>query len=302
MPTCPICNKEMKYINNSHLKSHGLTPTQFKEQFPEVDAIPQEIREANKRNSKIAVQNSIKTGLKNLQKRIDEYNKNPKKCKNCGRDMDYEKRKNKFCSHNCAAIISNKNREFKYSEAGLKSLRECAAKIFSIVKPRKKKVCTPYDNICEICKKIFQIKWISKKKKTCSEKCLKKYQSMNNHRKNNTKTKFGYYNGTYCASSLELAFLIYNLDLGRDIKRCDLTFKYELEGEEHLYFPDFTINGTIYEVKGRELKDVEFKTKAVIDSGYTIHIIRKKEINPIIKSIKEKYGVRDITQLYDKKN
>lgn len=61
------------------------------------------------------------------------------------------------------------------------------------------------------------------------------------------------------------------------------------------------MDGIIYEVKGRELEDVEIKTKAVIYAGYKIKLIRKKEIIPIIKSIKEKYGIKDITQLYDKK-
>lgn len=34
MVICPICNKEMNYINNSHLKMHDLTPASFKEKFP----------------------------------------------------------------------------------------------------------------------------------------------------------------------------------------------------------------------------------------------------------------------------
>jgi len=38
---------------------------------------------------------------------------------------------------------------------------------------------------------------------------------------------------------------------------------------------------------------------AVINSGYKIEIVRKKEILPIIKFIKEKYKIKDITKLYD---
>ena len=34
--------------------------------------------------------------------RIEEYNKNPKKCKKCQKTLPYEKRMNTFCGHICA--------------------------------------------------------------------------------------------------------------------------------------------------------------------------------------------------------
>lgn len=300
MPTCPICNKEMKYINNSHLKSHGLTPTQFKELYPDVDAIPQEIREANKRNSQVAVKNSIKVRLKQLEERIIKYNKSPKKCKSCNCAIDYDKKDNNFCSRNCSTRFNNKNREYKYSENGIKALRDVGFKNKSNLD--KRRVAKKFLNICIICNKEFETISKSKNNKTCSVVCRGKRRALLN-KKMIIKTfgKCGYHKEIYCASSWELAFLIYNLDLGKEIKRCELTFKYEIEGEEHLYFPDFIMDGIIYEVKGRELDDVALKTQAVIDAGYKIELIRRKEINPIIKSIKEKYGIKDITQLYDKK-
>lgn len=57
----------------------------------------------------------------------------------------------------------------------------------------------------------------------------------------------------------------------------------------------------IYEIKGRELEDVALKTKSVIEAGHRIEIIRKKQIEPMIKYIKEKYKIKDITKLYDVK-
>jgi hypothetical protein len=39
--------------------------------------------------------------------RIDEYDKNPTKCKNCNKSLPYDKRKNIYCSHKCSAIINN---------------------------------------------------------------------------------------------------------------------------------------------------------------------------------------------------
>lgn len=42
--------------------------------------------------------------------RIQEYNKNPNKCKFCGQSFPYEKRRNKFCNTSCAASFNNKLR------------------------------------------------------------------------------------------------------------------------------------------------------------------------------------------------
>ena len=40
----------------------------------------------------------------------DVYYKNPKYCENCGKELTYKQRFNKFCSSSCAASINNKNR------------------------------------------------------------------------------------------------------------------------------------------------------------------------------------------------
>lgn len=284
----------MNYINNSHLKSHGLTPTQLKEMYPEVDAIAESSRKKMGENGNLGAE-AVKAQT------ILKYKNNPKKCKNCYKEMPYNKRNNTFCNNSCAASYLNKNRIVVYSEKGLNSLRENAFKQKNNLKIKKVKVLKVEKKKCTICDNEFTTTYKNKLNKTCSHKCKKKQHAINNHRQNKTFGKCGYYHDTYCASSWELAFLIYNLDLGKDIKRCELTFKYNIAEEEHLYFPDFIMDGTIYEVKGRELEDVALKTQAVIESGYIIQLIRKKEITPIIKSIKEKYGVKDITKLYDKK-
>lgn len=40
----------------------------------------------------------------------EDYENNPKRCKNCGKLLNYDKRYNKFCNHNCAAEFNNKTR------------------------------------------------------------------------------------------------------------------------------------------------------------------------------------------------
>jgi predicted nucleic acid-binding Zn ribbon protein len=291
----------MKYINNSHLKSHNLTPTEFKAMYPEVEAIPQEIRDANKRNSekgKMGVKKYKSALYNNL---LNNYNKDIKKCMHCEKTIPYEKRRNKFCSQSCAASLNNLNREIVYSEQAMISLKNSGLRNIDnfLNSPKRKKVI--HYNKCKVCSKMYSCKKGIHGRKTCSERCLKVLRPLISNRKNNIKTKFGHYKGIYCASSWELAFLIYNLDLGKDIKRCNLTFSYIMNDEEKIYFPDFLIDNIIYEVKGRELEDVAFKTQAVIDAGYQIELIRKNEITPIIKFLKEKYGFKDITELYDQK-
>ena len=91
------------------------------------------------------------------------------------------------------------------------------------------------------------------------------------------------------------------MDKGKDIKRCELTFKYNLEDGSHTYFPDFIMDNIIYEVKGREYGSLVEKNEAVIKAGYEIVMIKKKEINPIIKIVKESYKVKNLVDLYDKR-
>lgn len=55
------------------------------------------------------------------------------------------------------------------------------------------------------------------------------------------------------------------------------------------------------EIKGREREDVELKTQAVIKAGYEIQVITNKDIAPIIKSLQNKYQLKDLTELYDKR-
>ena len=54
--------------------------------------------------------------IANKQKRIDEYNVNPTLCKRCSEPIEYSKRKNKFCSHSCAATYTNNLRGHYRSE------------------------------------------------------------------------------------------------------------------------------------------------------------------------------------------
>lgn len=57
------------------------------------------------------------------------------------------------------------------------------------------------------------------------------------------------YDNEYFDSSWELAFYIYHKDKKLNITRNHKTIKYTFNGEEHRYFPDFEIDGKLFEVK-----------------------------------------------------
>lgn len=44
------------------------------------------------------------------QQRIEEYNKNPKRCKHCNSPLPYNKRKNNYCNSSCFAKSNNKGK------------------------------------------------------------------------------------------------------------------------------------------------------------------------------------------------
>ena len=296
MVTCPICNKEMNYINNSHLKQHDLTPASFKLKFPNLKYISQIA--INKMSVK--EDNFNRAIEKNRKIKQQQFLKLNKKCKNCKCLLDYEKRKNVFCSHTCSATFVNKERTIKYSEKAMQSLKINgfkSAKMNFLDRRNYEKEC--YKVICKICLKELIVNVSKKRNKTCSTDCKKKAHAIFNFKQNKTYAKSGYYQGVYCASSWELAFLIFNKDLGNNIRRCQKYFDYEINEEKHLYFPDFIIDDIIYEIKGRELEDVEIKAQAVRSSGVEIEIFRRKEIMPLMKYVQQMYGIKDITQLYD---
>ena len=71
----------------------------------------------------------IKSGLIASEKRkarIEEYGKNPKLCKKCKNPIEYDKQRNQFCSHSCAASYNNQGIT-RNGENQDKPCKECGA-------------------------------------------------------------------------------------------------------------------------------------------------------------------------------
>lgn len=63
--------------------------------------------------------------------------------------------------------------------------------------------------------------------------------------------KKGWYKGYWCDSTWELAYVIYCLDHGIQIRRNSQGFEYTFEGKLHKYYPDFILeDGSYVEIKG----------------------------------------------------
>ena len=66
----------------------------------------------------------VNTQLTSKELRIQEYNKNPNKCKFCGKFFPYEKRSNNFCNTSCAASFNNKQRTSDIKNKISKTLKD----------------------------------------------------------------------------------------------------------------------------------------------------------------------------------
>ena len=110
--------------------------------------------------------------------------------------------------------------------------------------------------------------------------------------------KKGWYKGYWCDSSWELAFVIYNLEHGIKFKRNKMYFEYNWQGKIKKYYPDFKDDtNTLFEIKGYFTEQTKAKLQAV-PSEIKIKVIGKKEIQPYLNYVVNKYG-KDFIYLYE---
>ena len=200
------------------------------------------------------------------QKLIDEYKSMPKSCANCKIDLPYNKRRNSFCSRSCCMTFANMHRT--YGETWREERRAFAlaspsgwAKDRPLVGNTTGHRRAKYETRnCATCNAVFEIR-ASDPKKTCSKACSK----IGGVREGSGRAKTGRYKGIYCGSTYELAFLIWHLDRSIPISRCTDSFPYNWKGKEHVYHPDFVVNGTIFEIKGR-IVEVDYVKVASCDA------------------------------------
>ncbi len=226
-----------------------------------------------------------------------EYEKNPKNCRQCGIRLNFKKRRNIFCSLSCSAIHSNSHRESVITSEYIKSQRARAiAKPSGWAKSRLGRAANKNSKeirVCHTCNTFFEV-YKSNPRLSCSTPCVR----TGGAREGSGRAKTGYYNGIYCGSTYELAFLIWHLDHNIDIKRSKEKFSYVFENKSRTYYPDFEVDRVIYEIKGR-LSQVDYAKIATCNAV----IVCGDDMKPYITYVSKTYNVpKDkLWLLYDKK-
>lgn len=246
-------------------------------------------------------------------------------CSNCGNECTERQHHqtsrsgNYFCSIRCARQFASKhgNTEEKRQQKSLKLKQKS-----SVIQPWKnfkhKKCITIETYIPGICPECGnEIPFERRHRKTCSNICAAKQRSKHisiackgktgGFHERSSNGKRGWYHGFYCASTYELAFVIYCLDHGIKIERNKKAYDYQWEGKIYKYYPDWIVNGDHYvETKNFITDRVLVKAAAVKDMP--IEIIDKNGIVPYCEYVAEIYHLKyykssnDFWKLYDKKD
>ena len=113
------------------------------------------------------------------------------------------------------------------------------------------------------------------------------------------------YNGIYFRSSWEVAFYIFHEDAKHDVKYTPTAFEYQdADGTMRKYFPDFSVDGKLYEIKGEQFiskngtfqnpfdhsKDASSELKRQCMIKNRVQLLRKKDMKKYLEYVNEKYG------------
>lgn len=246
--------------------------------------------------------------VKSLNKR---YQKNEYKlnCCVCGAEYKLLLTKHKFdtgkyrktCSDECAKKLTQLNMDIKEKN---KKVSETAKRKATL--PDNLEDLSKYPYIiktCPTCGKLFH-----SPRKYCSIACadIGRKKNLSISLKNNPnagglrpnaikKHKSGWYHGIHCDSSWELAFVIYCEDHNIHPKRNTVYLEYIYNNKTYKYYPDFDINGVLYEIKGYESEQAKAKHEQHPEVVY----INKDKIKKYLDYVISKYG-KDFIKLYDK--
>jgi hypothetical protein len=223
-----------------------------------------------------------------------------KECPKCGfkfevRATKSEIRRNKvrnFCSRKCGntRIVSDETK-LKIRNTILSNGNLYTPDNKGRVIHRPKKEYLGREFTCLYCEKIGIDKCYNKNRKYHKECWLKISGGI---KMGSSRSKHGWYNGYWCDSSYELAFVIYNLENGIDFERNHIGFEYEFEGVKRLFYPDFIINGVYFEIKNYRSDITNAKLK---NFPHKISVLYKEDMIPYLEYAKSKYGKR-FTELY----
>lgn len=236
------------------------------------------------------------------KQREEEYSKTPKLCPECNGPLTFDQSVDhtRFCSHSCSQKYRYRQDPNLGAKQGLEIRRRMADGSWKKPNPPQ----TPKGHIfkprtivpCAHCAEPMSLPPSSSHKKYCSRVCASKNPSLGGYREKAGAPRSGWYQGIYCNSSWELAWVLYSLDHSVYFKRCVDRFPYQFEGKTHHYHPDFILSdGTYIEIKGRDSK----KWQAKIDQfTLPLRVYYSRDLKPIFSYVNNKYG-GDFIRLYE---
>lgn len=218
-----------------------------------------------------------------------------KKCKKCDNEFEPSKGLISYCSLECrnSRVWSEEDKIKKSNSAKNSEKMKIANKLIGENRIKKR-----IEKKCKICDKVMKLLPSHKNKLFCSVDCYNKSDNLKNNggvRKGAGVGKSGWYNGYWCDSSWELAWVVYHIEHDITFERNKKGFDYLLKGKKYKYFPDFIMDSVYYEIKGYITEKSIEKIKQFDEK---IVLIGKNEIKPMIDYTISKYG-KDYINLYE---
>lgn len=214
----------------------------------------------HKANAQKAGKKALEALAKIKKQKIEDYNKKPARCTNCNSPLDYEKRKNKFCSKSCSASYNNKNRVrsdetnqkisnslSNYYEKNYKSYKKVFKNNLKERQIKEGAFCKIFTITCRICGTKHAVGWNRKDRKTCGKRACKIHASVGERSYQNGSRKPTWYYNTWqnkevlLESSWEVEIANYLTSKGIRWIRPEPVQWFDLKGVERYYYPDFYV-------------------------------------------------------------
>lgn len=219
----------------------------------------------------------------------EKYNVNPKCCLNCDKFIEYDKRKNKFCSNSCSTSFNNKKRIITDKH------REKTSLTLTSINKGGRKILSEYKRICLFCENEFIVNRLDNdrlsKTKYCSDKCSNSNMKINVSLSQLDRVKKGIHKGWQSRKILSYPekFFIKVLDNSNlkyetnfMIKKSDLGFNdtgnYFLDFYFIDKYIDLEIDGKQHNYEDRQESDI-IRDNALNKKGINVYRIKWKNIN-----------------------
>lgn len=197
------------------------------------------------------------------------------KCPYCGKELKWIGKGGRHYAQTCGSKECYSKYKSEYNQGGTEE---------SLAKIRQTKLerygnpnYQNFEKIKQTCIERYGVDNVWKVKKI-HQKCKDTLEEKTGKRCANLGNYAVMYNDLKFDSRAELLYYMWCKEQGKDIERCHDYFTYIVDGIEHIYYPDFKVDGNIIEIKGEHLID---------DEGYLLDFSTKKRLVEKTKCLRE---------------